>query len=306
MSEQFFYEYFHDWIKLYKEGAVRNLTLQKYLTATKWLTQFAPNIRLCDLNRQTYQQLLNDYAMGHEKQTVVNFHHQLKGAILDAIDDGLISNNPTRKIVIKGRASNAKKVKFLNHSELKSLLNELELHGELNWDWFILIAAKTGLRFSEILGLTPEDFEFENHFITVNKTWNYKDKKGGFQSTKNASSNRKIQIDIEFSKQLKKLVTKCEPGKSIFVKDDTRVFNSTLNDHLKRLCNHVEIPIITIHSLRHTHASLLIFAGVSIASVSRRLGHATVTTTQETYLHIIKELEMIDGEKITKLLTELI
>ncbi|MBC6925202.1 tyrosine-type recombinase/integrase, partial [Ligilactobacillus salivarius] len=57
--------------------------------------------------------------------------------------------------------------------------------------------------------------------------------------------------------------------------------------------------------LRHTHASLLLFQGVSVLSVSQRLGHANVTTTQETYLHIIQELETKDNRKILKYLKTL-
>ena len=59
--------------------------------------------------------------------------------------------------------------------------------------------------------------------------------------------------------------------------------------------------LYSIHGLRHTHASLLLFAGVSIASVARRLGHASMTTTQKTYLHIIQELE----NKVMRSLSEL-
>ena len=50
-----------------------------------------------------------------------------------------------------------------------------------------------------------------------------------------------------------------------------RVFNSTINNRLKVLCKRAQIPVITVHSLRHTHASLLLFAGVSIAGVATRL-----------------------------------
>ena len=67
----------------------------------------------------------------------------------------------------------------------------------------------------------------------------------------------------------------------------------------------VEIPIITIHRLRHTHASLLLYAGVSIASVAHRLGHASMSATQKTYLHIIQELENTDIDKIMRALTTL-
>lgn len=56
-----------------------------------------------------------------------------------------------------------------------------------------------------------------------------------------------------------------------------------------RHCRACGVSVISIHGLRHTHASLLLFAGVSIASVARRLGHASMTTTQKIYLHIIQE-----------------
>jgi integrase len=53
-------------------------------------------------------------------------------------------------------------------------------------------------------------------------------------------------------------------------------------------------------ALRHTHASLLLFAGVSIASVARRLGHASMTTTQKTYIHIIQEMENRDIDLVMR------
>ena len=83
------------------------------------------------------------------------------------------------------------------------------------------------------------------------------------------------------------------------------LISKTGNSRLATLCRHANIPTISIHGLRHTHASLLLFQGVSVLSVSQRLGHANVTTTQETYLHIIKELETKDNRKILKHLKEL-
>ena len=295
-KEQTFYEYFNEWITLYKVGAIRDITLQKYYMTEQRLFELAPNLKLKDLDRYTYQKILNEYALTHEKQTTMDFHHQLKGAILDAVDDGILSQNPTRKVVIKGKNPRQKKAKYLNLFEVQKLLKELNLSEEINWDWFILLIVKTGLRFSEALALTPEDFDFSNQKIIVDKTWNYKNSKVFFQPTKNESSNRKIQIDWQLAMQFSQLIKIEDPEKPIFVK--SRVFNSTINNRLKVLCNKAEIPIISVHSLRHTHASLLLFANVSIASVASRLGHSSMTTTQETYLHIIQELENQDNEKI--------
>jgi integrase len=153
------------------------------------------------------------------------------------------------------------------------------------------------MRFSEALALTPKDFDFSHQSLSVNKTWDYKGD-GGFLPTKNQSSMRKIQIDWQTVIQFSELVKTLSQDTPIFVSGT--VFNSTVNDILERHCVCAKVPVITIHGLRHTHASLLLFAGVSIASVARRLGHASMTTTQKTYLHIIHELENQDVELVMR------
>jgi len=295
-STQLFYKYYEDWINLYKVNAIRSVTLDKYYMSLKWVTKLAPNLRVCDLTRRNYQELINGYALEHEKQTTKDFHHQVKGSIMDAIDEGLIKQNPTRKIIIKGKEPSKKKPKFLNQYELQQLLKQLNLEPKINWDWYILLVAKTGLRFAEALALTPKDFDFAKQLLNVNKTWNYRSTTGGFQPTKNPSSVRKVQIDWQMAMQFSQMIKDLPVEQPIFV--NQRIFNSTVNNRIEVLCKGANIPVITVHGLRHTHASILLFAGVSIASVARRLGHANMTTTQNTYLHIIQELETRDNEKI--------
>ena len=232
----------------------------------------------------------------------MDFHHHLKCAILDAVDEGLIERDPTRKAIIKGKQPSAKKIKYLNQFELHKLLSELNLNASINWDWFILLIAKTGLRFSEALALTPKDFDFSHQLLTVNKTWNYKGN-GGFLPTKNKSSVRKIQLDWLTVMQFATLIKEFPEDKPIFCTD--KVYNSTINSILERHCKNAGISIISIHGLRHTHASLLLFAGVSIASVARRLGHSSMTTTQKTYIHVIQELENKDVDLIMRSLSVL-
>ena len=302
-SSQLFYKYYEEWIELYKVNAIKSVTLNKYYMSLKWITKLAPELKLNDLNRRTYQKLINDYALEHEKQTTQDFHHQVKSAIMDAVDEGLIKQNPTRKIIIKGKKPGNKKPKFLNQYELQQLIRQLDLGTELNWDWYILLVAKTGLRFAEALAITPNDFDFAKQLLNVSKTWNYRATKGGFQPTKNFSSIRKVQLDWQIAMQFSQMVKNLPENEPIFVKQ--RVFNSTVNNRLTVLCKRAEVPVITVHGLRHTHASILLFAGVSIASVARRLGHSNMTTTQETYLHIIQELETQDGEKIMRQMAQL-
>lgn len=298
-----FCDYYAQWIKVYKEGAVRKVTMDKYRMTHSWLKRLASTMRLCDVSRVTYQQLLNEYAACHEKQTTMDFHHQLKGAIADAVDDGLISKDPTRKAIIKGKMPSPKKMKYLNQYELHTLISSLNIQDEINWDWMILLAAKTGMRFSEALAVTPNDFDFAHQMLSINKTWDYKGD-GGFMPTKNKSSVRKIQIDWQTVIQFSQLVKYLPPEKPIFVQKE-KVYNSTINSILARHCKKAKIPVISMHGLRHTHASLLLFAGVSIASVARRLGHSSMTTTQKTYLHIIQELENQDVDLVMRSLSGL-
>jgi len=296
-KSELFYIYYEKWIHIYKEGAIRDVTMRKYEITLLWLNRLVPNLRLSQLNRISYQQLLNDYAEFHERQTTMDFHHQIKAAILDAVDEGLIDRDPTRKAIIKGRSPRIKKIKYLNQFELHTLLVNLKLTSEINWDWLILIIAKTGMRFSEALALTPKDFDFSHQSLIVDKTWDYKGT-GGFLPTKNRSSVRKIQLDWQTIIKFSELIKGLPDDKPIFV--NGRVFNSTINGVLERYCKKLGIPVISIHGLRHTHASLLLFAGVSIASVARRLGHASMTTTQKTYIHIIQEMENRDIDLVMR------
>lgn len=293
-----FCDYYAQWITVYKKGAIRKVTMDKYLMTQKWLKRLAPELRLCDVTRITYQQILNDYADCHERQTTMDFHHQLKGAILDAVDERLIERDPTRKAIIKGKAPKEKKVKYLNQFELHKLLSDLELGPEISWDWFIMLVAKTGIRFSEGLAITPKDFDFSHQILSISKTWDYKGE-GGFLPTKNQSSVRKVQIDWQTVIQFSELTKGLPEDEPIFVKKT--VYNSTVNDVLSRHCSNVNIPIISIHGLRHTHASLLANNGINIQEIARRLGHANIEMTWNIYSHLYPREE----EKAVEILNKI-
>lgn len=304
-SNDLFCDYYREWISVYKEGAVRPITLSKYHNTHIWLERLAPDLTLRDVTRVRYQTLLNEYALHHERQTTMDFHHQLKGAILDAVDEGLIERDPTRKAIVKGKQPRSKKPKYLNQFELHRLLAELPLGQEPDWYWFILLVAKTGVRFSEALAVTPKDFDFSRQTLSIEKTWDYKHG-GGFTATKNQSSVRKVQIDWQLIVQFSALVKGLNENAPIFVPHNQKIYNSTVNNVLERSCIKAGVPVISIHGLRHTHASLLLFAGVSIASVAKRLGHASMNTTEKTYLHVIQELENKDVDLVMRSLTSLV
>ncbi len=250
-STALFYEYYAQWIEVYKKGAIREATLAKYLMTQKWVEKLIPEVKVSELTRTAYQQLLNEYAKEHERQTTLDFHHQLKGAVLDAVDEGLLSRDPTRKAIIKGKTPKTKKIKYLNQFELHTLIADLDIKDTPNWDWFILLVAKTGMRFSEALAITPEDFDFARQTLSISKTWDYKGD-GGFLPTKNKSSVRKIQIDWQIVVKFSVLTRELAPDRPIFV-GESKIYNSTVNDVLTRHCKACGISEISIHGLRHPY-----------------------------------------------------
>mgnify|MGYP001089246202 CR=1 FL=1 len=111
-ADMLFTDFYEQWITTYKQGAIRPVTMSKYKMAHQWLVRLIPDLKIGDITRITYQQLLNNYAAEHERQTTMDFHHHIKCAILDAVDEGLIERDPTRKAIIKGRPPKDKKQKY--------------------------------------------------------------------------------------------------------------------------------------------------------------------------------------------------
>ena len=83
-----FYEYFENWIKAYKVGAIREVTMRKYVQALKHIKLLEPDLEVEDVNRMAYQRLMNEYAETHERQTVMELHHIIKASVLDAVEEG--------------------------------------------------------------------------------------------------------------------------------------------------------------------------------------------------------------------------
>jgi len=131
---------------------------------------------------------------------------------------------------------------YLTPAELKLLLEELNL-ADVN-DQLILLMAKTGIRYTEALAITPGDFDFKKGLLGINKTW----KNGGFHPVKDTTSVRIIEIDRELEEHFNRLLLDKPSDMPIFEQDKI----STTSDRLKKHCKSAKIPIVSVHSLRHT------------------------------------------------------
>lgn len=296
-----FWKYFKEWAEREKKGVVRDVTYAKYEVNVRRVKHLAPNTKIKDLTRNEYRRILNRYAETHEKSTIRDFHRHLKACIQDIVYEGLLEKDPTYKVKIpQGKAHKVTRSKYLEEDEIERLTKVLEEDNSTYGD-LCLIDLKTGMRLAEILGITPSDLDFNNHIISINKTWNYKGG-GGFIPTKNASSVRDIYMDPSTEKLWRQNMKGAADNEAIF--GSLIGYNSVVNDYLRKVCKKAKVPRISFHGLRHTHASYLIAQGVSIQSVANRLGHADTTTTQQTYIHLLKKLEMQDNKKIQELMSK--
>lgn len=295
--------YYERWIKTYKQNAVSSITYNKYQNTAKHARKLFGSLKLKELTKLTYQEKLNEFAKTHARRTVSCLHKQLRACILEAMDEHIIASDPTRKAVITGR-SLPKMSKTLNYNDWAKLITHLDTN-QID-EMTIYLAAVTGMRYGEIVGLTINDLGLQAGIININKTWDYK-YKTGFMKTKTSTSNRKVSIDNTTIHRLSHYLSihHFEQDQPILMDKNHHVLVSAeINNALTAKLRVLSIPRITFHGLRHTHASILLYRGVSVLSVSRRLGHSNITTTQSTYLHIIKELESQDKNKIISILND--
>ncbi|MFC6465461.1 tyrosine-type recombinase/integrase [Marinilactibacillus sp. GCM10026970] len=192
--------------------------------------------------------------------------------------------------------------KYLNKSETVKLIQEIKTGIKPQWQsrYIILVGLATGLRFSEILALAWSDVDFKNKTIKVTKAYDYTHTKK-IQKTKTESSKRIISIDNDTLVLLKqyKLATQINQSKYVFLdKNLESLSNNAVNKSLKKACQRAGITEITFHSLRHTHCSLLIYQGVNIKYISKRLGHSTISITYQIYGHVLDELEQRESSKV--------
>lgn len=302
-------DYFFKEIETYKKGQVREQTYNKYCSNGRFLIENFPDLVLSKMTADDYQQILNEYGKTREKATITDFHHQLAWALKRAYNvDGLLKRDVTFDAKIpQGKKPREKKQKFMEIEDMKKLIQELK-HENTSEANFFLILLKTGLRFAEALGITLNDVDFKRKTVSINKTLAYKRNRKGtraFAPTKNKYSIRTIIVDDAVLYMLWKNAKGADPDESIFFRLKGFQFNSTLNNKLKRSCQKAGVPEITLHSLRHEHATYLVSQGISSMAVAERLGHADDSVTRAVYIHRLETEKARDNEKIAQKIASL-
>ncbi|WP_333813523.1 site-specific integrase [Muricomes intestini] len=196
--------------------------------------------------------------------------------------------------------------KFLESDELKSLLAVMDSE---HWKLITQFLVFSGLRFGEAAALNlKRDIDLENNLIHVNETYDPINKVTTTPKTR--TSVRDVYMQEELKEVCKKIKLYMLQQRLAYGYTDSGLFLSTIegkhvsyyayNKYLRENAQKTLGRGITAHTLRHTHASLLMEQGVSIDTISRRLGHENSQITREIYLHVTEKLKERDNEEIAK------
>lgn len=192
------------------------------------------------------------------------------------------------------------------------------------YKFFFYLAIFTGCRRGELIALTWDDLNFEKATVSIMKSVCRVKKKLIVKSTKTKKSARLISLPaivLSLAREWKKeqayyrlsIGSQWKDGGYIFTRWNGEMMGlETPYQILHRVINNynaaqtdesARLPLIPLHGLRHTAATLLIGSNVDIRTVSSRLGHADVTTTLNIYSHALKELDRKAADTLENVLT---
>lgn len=267
---------------------------------------------------------------GYAKNTISSVHAVLHHALDYAVYPAeLISSNPANYIKVP---KNAPTNVVQRHIITQEKLNDLLAKYPFGTPYYIpiLILFHTGMRISEVCGLTWNDIDFDKKIITVDKQVVYLSRRGYFfSSPKTKSSHRQIVIDDFFAGELKRWQNQqADSEKSvgdsyvyIYKDTDNKIFQqskclSAEGEKIELVCTRPNGQFVSrqmlikmftreginAHSFRHTHATTLIENGATPKGVAGRLGHTNATITQNLYTHNTEKLQTDTADIFSKIL----
>ncbi|MCX4078209.1 site-specific integrase [Bacillus subtilis] len=307
-------EYFSKWLEIYKKPNVKPITysLQERNVRLNILPQWG-NLKLKDITRTEYQKWINELRDEYSEGTVRRIHSIMNTALNDAVHEfRILRENPVTRIKIPKETKNNKEIKFFTVDQLEKFLNQVKepqknskYKHSIQYYVLFSLMARTGLRIGEALALTWDDIDFEERTIKVNKTLVYPTNSTPYLSTpKTKAGLRIIKLDAHTTQLLKKhrinrheVVLKYKNYKKpetniVFYQHDGRwLRTNVVREYFKEICKRADLPILSPHALRHSHAVHLIEAKADLKFVSERLGHSSIKITADTYLHVTKKIE---------------
>lgn len=292
-----FIEYFERWIKVNKVDRVSQSTLNRYYSALNVFEEKFGSILIKDVSQLGYREMLKEYAEGQfiggrkegrTKESVKKLNNCFSQAFKDALNERLIYKDPTWNAPIyEKKAAMSEKQKYLSLKDYQLLKQTASTKSHLSYlAIYILIA--TGARFGEVQKLKRMD---------INKSKNTIHLRG----TKTKSADRYVAITSKDMKHIIKVINSRPLHKDgyIFNTGVSLITNKAVTTAMRNIMAKHELKSdYGLHSLRHTHASMLLGHGFSIQYVSKRLGHANIEITWRVYSHLLDEMKLQEDEML--------
>lgn len=250
---------------------------------------------------------------GLSDKTILHHHRLISSIMQTAVQWQVIFSNPCDRV--KPPKVERKEARYLDETEAAELLTALE--GEpFQYSVMIQLLLYTGLRRGELCGLQWQDVDFATGCLHICRSSLYIADKGIFEdTTKNDASKRVIKLSVnvirllqahkeEQDRKRNDMGTKWqECGRLFTTHEGTPIHPDTVSGWFRDFIKRKGLPDVSIHSLRHTNATLMIASGVSIKTVSSRLGHANISTTGNLYTHAIKSADEAAADTLQNILT---
>jgi len=246
---------------------------------------------------------------GLDSKSVLEAHGMVRKALRDATRRGLITRNVADDAHAPKRRRPKPQVRAWTAEQLRTFLAAAETHRLFAAFW---LAATTRMRRSELLALRWDDLDpstmtLSVHRALVSVAYALHESPG-----KTSNACRSIDLDRHTVEVLQSWRTRLgnEPGRP--VRDADYLFPNPAGQAthpdlftgaFKRVTARLDLPQLRLHDLRHTHATLLLKAGVPIKVVSERLGHATPGFTMATYQHVLPGMQAEAAQRFSELLT---
>ncbi len=273
-------------------------TYHKYEKDLRLFRQQIGNMRMIFITKKTIKALLKTFEDRGLKQNTICGYFKVINAIFNfAVKNKNIFRNPCRGIWVKDGTSCAG---VFTPEEINKLLGRLKNKYPLIW-LPTYIAFNTGMRRGEIVGLTWSNVDLNRKEILVKQSL-CRTVAGVIyiKKPKTDSGIRIIAISDEVVEVLKKIKNKSNCEFVVAGWNGKCMDPQYLTNYFSKAVRECDISNHRFHDLRHTHASLLLAAGVSINVVSARLGHATIEITLKVYSHMLPGQQHAAAEAFSK------